>query len=85
MNKIRANAVAAQMFEDHALEETELNEIQDKCSHNDVASAEYLLNIVMVRPPHVYQSFLRALETNNQLDAYLLLTYEGLHKSIILL
>ena len=81
MHKVRAYEVASNMYQDEALEQTELNEIQYKCSRNDIASTEYLLNIVMVRPPDVYQSFLRALQTTNQHDAYLLLTYDGLHKS----
>jgi len=83
VHKICANEVAAQMFQDGALQQTELNKIQHKCSHNDVAAAEYLLNIVMAQPLDAYESFLRALERNNQIDAYLLLTYDGLLQSIL--
>ena len=73
VHKIRADKVAAYMYQHGALEETELNEIQYKCSHDKVSSAQYLLNIVIVRPPHVYESLLQALQTTNQHDAYLLL------------
>lgn len=66
------------MYEEEALQLTELNDIQYKYSRNDVRSAEILLNIVLIRPAHVYRSFLRALEKNNQFDAYLLLADEGL-------
>jgi len=83
VHKIRAKEVAVQMLENGALQQTELNEIQHKCSHNNVAAAEYLLNIVMARPLYVYESFLRALERNNQIDAYHLLTYNGLFQSIL--
>jgi len=83
VQKIRANEVAVQMLEERALQQTELNEVLRKCSHNDVAASEYLLNIVMARPLYVYESFLRALERNNQIDAYHLLTYNGLFQSIL--
>ena len=80
MHKFRANEVAAQMYENKTLQITELNDIQDKYSRNDVKAAEILLNIVLARPPRVYESFLQALETNNQLDAYRLLADDGLCK-----
>ena len=80
MKKIRADEVAAQMYEENALQLSELNEIQYKYSRNDTQSAEILLKIVLKRPAHVYRSFLRALENNNQYDAYLLLADDGLCK-----
>ena len=81
VHKICANEVAGQMYQDGALEQIELNEIQQ--SHNDIKSAEFLLNILQIRPPNVYWSFLRALEKTDQLDAYILLTDDGLNKSIL--
>lgn len=79
-HKIRANEVAAQMFQDGALQLSELSEIQNKYSYNDVDSATFLLNVVLARPRDVYQSFLTAVEKNNQMDAYLMLTDDGLYK-----
>jgi len=78
--KIRADEVAMQMYEDGVLQLTELNDIQNVYSHNDVRSAEILLNIVLARPDPVFSSFINALEMNNQLDAYLLLIDDGLCK-----
>ena len=78
MRKIRACQVAAHMYQDGALLDTELNDIQHAYSQNDVKAAEILLNLVLARPVYVYRSFLRSLETNNQLDAYLLLVDDGL-------
>jgi len=72
------------MYQDGAVEQSELNEVQHKCWQNDIAAAEYLLNIVIARPTHVYELFLQALETSNQLDAYLLLTFDGLNRSVSL-
>jgi len=77
VHKIRPHDVANHMYQDGALEQTELNEIQNKCSYNDVAAAEFLLNIVIARPLHVYDSLLQALQKTDQIEAYLLLTYEG--------
>jgi len=76
--KICASEVAAHMYQDGALLDSELNDIQHTYSQNDVKAAEILLNLVLARPVCVYRSFLRALETNNQLDAYLLLVDDGL-------
>ena len=70
------------MYEEETLQLSELNDIQHKYSHNDVRSAEILLNIVLIRSARVYRSFLRALEKNNQFDAYLLLADEGLCKCL---
>jgi len=81
VHKISANEVAGQMYQDGALEQIELNEIQQ--SHNDIRSAQFLLNIVLVRPRKVYWSFIGALKNSNQLEAYLLLTDDGLNKSIL--
>jgi len=84
VRKIRANEVAAQMYEERALQINELNDIQYKYSRNDTQSAEILLNIVLMGPASVYRSFLRALENNNQFDAYLLLADDGLYKCLFL-
>ena len=81
VHKICANEVAGQMYQDGALELIELNEIQQ--SHNHIRSAQFLLNIVLDRPPDVYWSFIRALQNGNQLEAYLVLTDDGLNKSIL--
>ena len=78
--KIRANEVAEQMYTDGALQLTELNDIQHTYSRNDVKSAEMLLNVVLARLDDIYESFLQALNTNNQFDAYLLLVDDGLCK-----
>jgi len=80
VQKITASELAAQMYEDETLQVSELNDIQHLYSCNDVKAAEFLLNIVLARPVHVYQSFLRALEINHQLDAYLMLVDDGLFK-----
>jgi len=80
VHKIRANEVAAQMYEHQALQFSELNDIQDLYSHNGVRSAEILLNIVLARPDQIYQPFLLALGATNQFDAYLLLVDDGLCK-----
>ena len=63
-----------------AVQRTERDTEQVLVAYNDVDSATFLLNVVLARPRDVYQSFLTAVEKNNQMDAYLMLTDDGLYK-----
>jgi len=79
MHKIRANEVAAKMFQNGVLSQSELNTVQDLYSRSDVSSAEYLLNVVLARLHDAAASFVEALDKTNQLDAYLILVTDGLY------